>query len=169
MNRSRREFFKSFARPFEAAHENSRRLSPFPPGFIWDAKSLEMCAKCEGFCVTACPEDIIKRTSSTRPRLDVSKRGCTFCDKCNEACPHGVFSPPPVSYIHAEVKISSQTCLAWNSTICNSCSDVCDPKAVVFSGMRNPKINANLCNGCGQCISKCPTDAISFHEVEMPA
>lgn len=45
---------------------------------------------------------------------------------------------------------------------CDPCADACPKKAITIEGniTNIPKVNFDLCNGCGLCIPKCPGLAI---------
>ncbi|MBV5278420.1 MAG: 4Fe-4S binding protein [Campylobacteraceae bacterium] len=113
-------------------------------------------------CVHACEEDIIGLDNTKIPYLLFTKSGCTFCKECASVCPHDVLDEKSTSKIHADFHIDLGECMAWNSTICNSCADVCDEKAVKFLGMFRPQIEMDKCTGCGFCYGVCPSNAILF-------
>lgn len=128
---------------------------------------LEICLECKNqSCLTHCPENIITLNSNKLPTLDFSKSGCIFCGECVNACfeqngQHcGFGNEEQTSVI---MKISPNSCLAWNKSICYSCKDVC-PKEIKYLGMFYPEIIS--CNGCGLCISRCPNDAIKIQRRE---
>jgi Fe-S-cluster-containing hydrogenase component 2 len=45
---------------------------------------------------------------------------------------------------------------------CNPCVDTCSRKAITIEGsiIEIPKVNFDICNGCGICIARCPGLAI---------
>jgi ferredoxin-type protein NapF len=55
-------------------------------------------------------------------------------------------------------------CLALNGIDCRACVDCCERGAIEFSHQLNappkPALNADLCNGCGECAARCPVGAI---------
>lgn len=57
------------------------------------------------------------------------------------------------------------SCMAWHNSICNSCLDSCDERAIKFLGMFRPNIDTLKCTGCNECTSVCPSNAISLKEV----
>lgn len=61
-------------------------------------------------------------------------------------------------------------CLSVSGTTCRLCEDECDRRAIDFNlmtaGRSVPIINDDDCNGCQDCASVCPVDAI--HPVYAP-
>jgi ferredoxin-type protein NapF len=160
----RREFFRSIAQPFENARKEFRdRLDPLPPYCTNMDKAMESCLECAQPCVTACPEEIIYTGKGNLPRLNFTGSACTYCEKCAEACPHGVLSLSNPARIGANVTLNQTDCLAWNQVICNSCKDACDHNAILYEGMKNPRIDVEACTRCGFCVKPCPVDAISIY------
>jgi len=47
--------------------------------------------------------------------------------------------------------------------MCFSCKDPCMVDAIKFLGLFRAEIDNDICNGCGFCLSVCPTNAISFN------
>ncbi|WP_220106531.1 4Fe-4S binding protein [Helicobacter monodelphidis] len=61
-----------------------------------------------------------------------------------------------------------ELCLAWNKTLCYACKDICQENAITFNGgLFYPEIILSQCTFCGDCIPKCPTNAIIFEECEL--
>ena len=97
------------------------------------------------------------------PVLDFSKSGCTFCEECAHACPHGVLDLQEGSRrIGARFVIETQACMAHHGSICFACKEPCLEEAILFTGLFNPVIDDEKCTGCGFCLSRCPTLAIDF-------
>jgi ferredoxin-type protein NapF len=70
-------------------------------------------------------------------------------------------------YLHAIFKISLEACVAHHGVICHSCKEPCIDDAILFNGMFNPVIDDEKCTACGFCISRCPTQAISYDVYEL--
>lgn len=55
-------------------------------------------------------------------------------------------------------------CLSVSGTTCRLCEDECDRQAIDFrlmtAGRSVPMVNESECNGCLDCTSVCPVDAI---------
>lgn len=127
----------------------------------------EVCLGCkEQVCLTHCPENIITLNPDNLPTLDFSLSGCVFCGECVNVCfehngEHRGFDRTK-EQTQVRMKISVASCLAWNKSICYSCKDVC-PKEIKYLGMFYPEIIS--CNGCGLCLSRCPSDAIKMERI----
>lgn len=158
---SRRNFFASLLSIGNGKKEDAV-FRPLLPGFI--VNSVEQCGKCnDSSCKTVCEEGIIIREGDAIPYLDFSRRGCTFCGECSKVCEYDCFIAQPVESIDVRVEINILNCLAWNKTICRTCADVCNEKAIHFTGLWNPEIDMNACSGCGFCIGVCPSNTIQIH------
>jgi ferredoxin-type protein NapF len=153
----RREFFSSLTSRLK---KEKKDIYIFPPYFK-DISDFEKCKECgDKRCKDVCEESIIYIEDS-KPHLDFSKSGCTFCDECAKVCDDVL----KVEYKKRlpVLEIDVLTCLAWHNTICSSCKDACLDGAIDFLGIFKPTINSN-CTGCGFCVSVCPTNAIKIKE-----
>ncbi len=160
---SRRDFFKRLATPVTNTIREEN-LKVRPPYAKSEDLFLKECISCESKdCATICYEKIIFIDEDGLPFLDFSKSGCTFCDDCAKACKREVLSLDiEKEQINAKFTISFESCMAHNSTICFSCKEPCIEDAILFNGLFNPVIDNVKCTGCGFCLSRCPTDAISY-------
>ncbi len=159
----KREAFASLStlfRPKSSLSQSSIR----PPYAKEDANFEAICLVCiETPCVRACVEEIIVLDETKLPSLVFTKSGCTFCQECALACPSAVLSQDESATIKAEFAINTQTCMAWNSVICNSCLDVCHVRAITFFGLLRPLLDKEICTSCGFCYGVCPTHAIVYY------
>ncbi len=121
-----------------------------------------ICKDCEGNCISACEEGIIKRFKDGSPYIVFNYKGCTFCEKCAEACEYGVLDKEKPSKIYMNISINTDKCMSWNNVMCFSCKDPCLDNAIKFQGIFKPEIDLNLCSGCGFCLSVCPSGAIEI-------
>ncbi|WP_206483825.1 ferredoxin-type protein NapF [Thalassotalea sp. G2M2-11] len=162
--------------------ENPSRRRLFRGKFTQPAPSLRLpwikseehflnhCTQC-GDCLTACETNIIVKDDAGFPKVDFTIDECTFCNACHTSCQQPLFinkeeistnNTPPWP---AQLTISNQ-CLAQNNVFCQSCQDVCDPRAITFnfqgSSIPTPNVNLADCNQCGACVSTCPQQAISL-------
>lgn len=154
---SRRDFFRSLQKP-------KREETPFYPSLPgWDEGLMnDLCLICDNpLCKTHCPQEIVTIVEGL-PKLLITQQGCTLCMDCAQACPSERFIPPLTPKIEAHLHIDLLSCLAWNKTICSSCHDACNDRAILFTGLFHPEINPDRCTACGFCLTRCPTQAISF-------
>ncbi|QFR43682.1 ferredoxin-type protein NapF [Sulfurimonas sp. CVO] len=153
----RRELFSSLASSLKSSRKQEKLLRP--PYYTDESLFHNECSKCDAACATVCEEDIIKISDDKTPYLVFSNSGCTYCDKCAEACKFGVLNIENKKLINATITINKNSCLSWNHTMCFSCKDPCLDNAIDFQAMFMPTIN-DKCTACGFCISRCPTNAI---------
>lgn len=53
-------------------------------------------------------------------------------------------------------RVLPSACIAYRGTVCFTCREHCQvPGAIVFEHGR-PRIDPDLCTGCGDCIGVCP-------------
>lgn len=122
------------------------------------------CEICQKPCISECPERIIDLRDG-KIFLDFSKNGCTFCKICADVCKEKGRDLEFSFKILAKISINPIKCLSFNQTLCFSCQDVCNYKAIDFLGLFRPNINQN-CTNCGFCISVCPTNAVDFKGIK---
>jgi len=169
---SRRGFFKSIVKPLRQLEEEVTPLLIRPPYGKSESLFQNECPSCQSLaCVTSCDEKIIFIDKETKtPTLSFAKNGCTFCDECAIACDKEVLSLENFegeAYLYAIFKISLQACVAHQGVICNACKEPCIDDAILFNGMFNPVIDNEKCTACGFCISRCPTQAISYSVIKQ--
>ena len=166
----RRDFFKSFTKPLRQTKEESPLLVRPPYGKDESLFQSE-CPSCESkSCVASCDEKIIFIADDGTPTLTFRQNGCTFCDACAEACEAGVLSlenEETSDWLNAVFKISLEACVAHHGVICHACKEPCIDDAILFNGMFNPVIDDDKCTACGFCMSRCPTQAISYEVFEL--
>ena len=167
---SRRDFFRSLSQP--AAIVKPREGAPTrirPPYAISESLFQSECPTCESkACVAACDEAIIVIDEDGTPVLDFAKSGCTFCEDCAKACEVGVLDlQEGPERINARFVIATGACMAHHGTICFSCKEPCLEDAILFNGLFNPVIDDEKCTGCGFCLSRCPTQAISVSATRL--
>lgn len=153
---SRRQFLRGdFRKP---------SVSVRPPGAMNEAGFLEACSRCSA-CIEVCPEKIIKKDKRGYPVLDFSQGGCTFCQKCSEACEPGALQGfgKNITPWNTIADITDE-CLSRRGVNCRICEDICETRAIRFrlkpGGISQPEINMSSCTSCGFCISVCPSRAI---------
>jgi len=123
---------------------------------------FSVCKECDGACIQACEEQIIKRYKDGSPYIVFNYKGCTFCEKCAEVCEYQVLDKNKPAKIYMDIQINQNKCMSWNNIMCFACKDPCIDNAIRFEGIFKPKIEIDLCSGCGFCISVCPSGAIEI-------
>ncbi len=165
---SRREFLNSFRRPLTKGEEVLEIVRP-PYGLSQSIFQSE-CIRCEDkACVASCDEQIIVVKDGT-PKVDFSKSGCAFCEDCAKVCSLNVLDLTHTNTddkLNAIFKISLDNCVAHHGVICFSCKEPCIDNAILFNGLFNPIIDDNKCTACGFCLSRCPTEAISYNPIQL--
>ncbi|MFB9214195.1 ferredoxin-type protein NapF [Vibrio sinaloensis] len=123
----------------------------------------ELCSRC-GKCADNCETNIIIKGDGGFPTVDFSIDECTFCYQCAEICPEPIFLAQSEQPWNAKAAINNQ-CLAQQNVECRSCGDMCETMAIKFKleigKVAQPNIELDECNGCGACVSVCPTSSIN--------
>jgi len=167
---SRRDFLTVFKKPLEnSTHKEALVLRP--PYGLDESLFQSECTSCDSkACVTSCEEEIILIRADGTPMLNFTKKGCTFCEACANACAPDVLSlenQHTSEVINAKFVISTEACVAHHDVICFACKEPCIDDAILFNGLFNPVIDMDLCTGCGFCMSRCPTKAISYDAIAL--
>ncbi|MHC4943590.1 MAG: 4Fe-4S dicluster domain-containing protein [Planctomycetota bacterium] len=158
-----------------------------PPGALEEDDFLATCLRC-GQCVQACPFDTLVLAGPEggvalgTPYLDPEVVPCYLCRghdelKCIAACPTGALRPvlDERAIRMGTAVILHDPCLAYNRVICRSCWHACPfpNEAIFFDEMLRPKVNREVCIGCGLCTHACPTERTSIpirpRGVDLPA
>lgn len=170
---SRRDFLAAFRKPLLRADGESY-IAVRPPYGQNESLFQKMCPACESkACVSSCEEQIIVICADGTPTLNFTKNGCTFCEECAKACEKNETVILSLSHTHtakkiyATFRISTEECIAHHKVICFACKEPCIDDAILFNGMFNPVIDMDRCTGCGFCISRCPTQAISCFAIPI--
>lgn len=127
---------------------------------------LDKCSQC-GDCINACPEKIIINGDGGFPTINFELGECDFCGLCAESCKEPIFSA--VTEVPWQKKaLINDTCLANQNIYCRSCAESCESQALTFQIGINavPKIDLQLCTGCGACVAPCPVTAIDVKELK---
>jgi ferredoxin-type protein NapG len=81
---------------------------------------------------------------------------------CVPACEVGVLRlDAPVAMGLA--KIDSIACLAFRGTVCTVCVEQCPVDHCMTMEAGRPKIDDELCTGCGVCLYVCPAPGPAIH------
>lgn len=128
------------------------------------ANFFNQCTACNK-CISACETHLLVKGAGGYPEVDFMQgRGeCTFCQACVKACEAKVFRSTDEEPWQHKVEIQ-QSCMAFSGVECRSCEDSCESRAIRFKreigAIAKPFLNLESCNGCGACISSCPTSMI---------
>ena len=157
---SRRQFLRA---DFRAQHSVLR-----PPWALREDTFVESCTRC-GDCVRACPQGILQTDAAGFPAVDFTRAACTFCAACVGACVTGALTLPslpslPSSPPWQAKALVNDNCLTQRGGFCEVCRDQCATRAIQFRPAVGqapaPCISTQACNGCGACVSACPTSAL---------
>jgi ferredoxin-type protein NapF len=133
-----------------------------PPGAISETLFTDKCTSC-GDCIAVCPQHIVFEGSGGYPEVDFRQGECTFCNRCIDVCPEDVLLPTIQPPWRLELRISA-SCLAQRQVVCQTCGDACEVEAVHFrpqlGSVAVPRIDQDVCTGCGACIAACPENAL---------
>lgn len=83
--------------------------------------------------------------------IHVTSKHCTFCKKCEPACPEGAISNNGSNMI-----VDRNKCIG-----CGTCVETC-PTKIIFLDADHKSVICDLCNGSPQCLQWCPKGAISL-------
>lgn len=167
--------------PFSASNSLSPELIR-PPGSLGEKEFLKRCVKC-GECMKVCITNGLQPTLLEAgleglwspvlvPRIGYCEYRCTLC---GQVCPTGAIKKLPLQdKVNVKIglaMIDKGRCLPYaHSTPCIVCEEVCPTpkKAIWFEeavvkdrkgreiGLRQPRVDLELCIGCGICEAKCP-------------
>ncbi len=143
-----------------------------PPGAVSVDRFLERCTACH-LCISACPTHVLQPAfleygiaGMMMPRLDFTQSFCTYtCRTCEEVCPDGAISLLGLADKQVvrigEAQFDEDKCIVkTKGTDCAACSEQCPTQAVSTvpygRNLRLPRVNRDLCIGCGGCEYACP-------------
>ena len=143
-----------------------------PPGALNFDRFTAKCTGCQ-LCVTNCPSYVIKPAALhyglsgfLQPRLDFDSGMCEYeCTVCSNICPNGALIPLNESgKKQLQIGIaeySRDLCVVvTDRTHCGACAEHCPTGAVHMvkwtNGLTIPRVESNLCIGCGACEYVCP-------------
>ena len=152
----------------------SQELGIMPPGAGRLEHFKQNCTGCYA-CVAACPGDVIKPATFEPgpdgillPTLKYNGHFCGYeCNACSNACPSGALSPLTLkekkrTAIGKAIYMAGKCIVFQAGTDCGACDEHCPTKAITMvpvpgkSFLYYPKLNRDLCIGCGGCEYICP-------------
>lgn len=152
----------------------SQELGIMPPGAGTLEHFKQNCTGCYA-CVAACPGDVIKPATFEYgpdgillPTLKYNGHFCGYeCNACSNACPSGALSPLTLkekkrTAIGKAIYMAGKCIVFQAGTDCGACDEHCPTKAITMvpvpgkSFLYFPKLNRDLCIGCGGCEYICP-------------
>ena len=152
----------------------SQELGIMPPGAGRLEHFKQNCTGCYA-CVAACPGDVIKPATFEYgpdgillPTLKYNGHFCGYeCNACSNACPSGALSPLTLkekkrTAIGKAIYMAGKCIVFQAGTDCGACDEHCPTKAITMvpvpgkSFLYYPRLNRDLCIGCGGCEYICP-------------
>ncbi|MDR1380831.1 MAG: 4Fe-4S binding protein [Tannerella sp.] len=143
-----------------------------PPGSLNIERFKDLCTGCH-LCVVQCPSHVLHPAGlkyglgyMLKPYMSYENSYCNYsCVVCSEVCPTHAIRP-----ITAEEKKTTQVgianfyqnlCIVYTEeNDCGACSEHCPSQAVHMVPYKGtltiPKVESELCIGCGGCESICP-------------
>lgn len=143
-----------------------------PPGAVAEERFMELCDGC-GECIAACAREsgVLAADRGGAPVMDFGKGFCVFCGDCLRACKTGALDASLADAVEAgewrfpwRMEISRGACMEFSGVTCRLCESACEERAIRFRPMpghvTRAWVEAEECNGCGECLSRCPRQAI---------
>ena len=150
----------------------NKKIPVAPPGALSIERFKDLCTGCH-LCVVQCPTQILKPAGlqygfgyMLKPYMSFNNKYCNYsCIVCSQVCPSDAIKP-----ISVEEKKVTQVGIAefyldlcvvkTDENDCGACSEHCSTQAVHMVPYKGtltiPKIEPDLCIGCGGCESICP-------------
>ena len=143
-----------------------------PPGALDFERFTAKCTACQ-LCVSSCPGNVLKPAATQyglsgflQPCLDFDSGMCEFeCTTCSNICPNGALEPLTLKRKKrlqiGLAKYYQKICVVvTDQTHCGACAEHCPTGAVHMveweEGLTIPKVEPELCIGCGACEYICP-------------
>ena len=137
-----------------------------PPGAVEPARFAELCDGC-GACAEVCPADAIHLSvplsAGNSPQIVATTAPCVMCEGlvCAAACPTGALRATGAEAMRiARIEFRADACWARQGLDpgCDYCFDRCPLKgeAITYERGRGPRIDDQVCTGCGNCVYYCP-------------
>ena len=144
-----------------------------PPGSQSIEHLKKNCTACHA-CIAACPNGIITPATGEYgldgillPVLNYKDQFCGYeCNICTQVCPNGALLPMTLEDKKlcqiGKANFTLKRCIVYTDrTDCGACDEHCPTKAITMVPYRDfglfiPKLNKDICIGCGGCEYICP-------------
>ncbi|HTT57196.1 MAG TPA: 4Fe-4S dicluster domain-containing protein [Opitutaceae bacterium] len=147
-----------------------------PPGAVSVERFWARCTACH-LCLPACPTQVLQPAflesgwaGLMKPRLDYTRGACTYsCRACLEVCPDGALDRLELAEKQVTriglARLDLDRCIVkTKGTDCAACSEQCPTQAVTTApygrNLRLPRLDPELCTGCGGCEFACPVQPV---------
>lgn len=151
-----------------------RQTAISPPGALSHDHLLHHCTSCH-LCISRCPSQVIKPAfmdyglgGIMQPVMTYEKGFCNYnCTVCTDVCPNRALVKLEMEEKHmtqiGRVHFVHDICVVvTDNNNCGACAEHCPTQAVTMvpyeggEGLTIPKIDPNICVGCGGCEFICP-------------
>ena len=153
-------------KPYKRQHPLS------PPGSVSTKRFNQHCTACH-LCVSKCPSHVLKPSlleygvgGILQPIMSFENGFCNYdCTLCSDICPNKAILPLTKEAKHltqvGRVVFIEENCIVHtDNTNCGACAEHCPTQAVTMvpyrDGLTIPKIDPEICVGCGGCEYVCP-------------
>lgn len=150
----------------------TRQTPLSPPGSKAAKHLLHHCTSCH-LCISRCPSQVIKPAfmeyglaGIMQPVMTYEKGFCNYnCTVCADICPNHALEPLTMEEKHmlqiGRVHFVEDICVViTDGNNCGACAEHCPTQAVTMvpykDGLTIPRINPDICVGCGGCEFICP-------------
>lgn len=146
-------------------------ISIRPPGAQSEDRFGGLCCRC-GNCARACPSGIIEPDLGATgvgglltPVVKIKPGYCReWCHECSKVCPTGAIRRISLEeksrIVIGQAVVTKSLCLAWDmGQYCMVCDEFCPYGAIhaeSYNGVNCPRVDPDICRGCGLCQTVCP-------------